>query len=174
MTNPSAVAKRIAGRLCGFDSRLVVSIVDEELAAQQERVRELVLAARELEGWNFEQIEQEDASFEGLAQNTDAGDCEIERILSEIIAAHQSDAVKAALSQGVHLCNAGEYESMQPALREAEKALEQSVWHSRLQFPHDDYCILCGVGKEWAAKHGHQSSCALSTIRALLKENDRG
>lgn len=50
---PSAVAMRIAERFCirACYRLMLARIVDEELAAQQERVRDLVLKARELDSW---------------------------------------------------------------------------------------------------------------------------
>jgi hypothetical protein len=41
-------------------------------------------------------------------------------------------------------------------------ALEEAVWRDRPEFPGDPYCVLCGAGRNWAKKYGHQRNCALA------------
>lgn len=47
-------------------------------------------------------------------------------------------------------------------LADARAALREVVWRDREQFPNDPYCVICGAGKAWAEKHGHQETCVLA------------
>lgn len=47
-------------------------------------------------------------------------------------------------------------------------ALQGRVWVYRSDFPDDPFCALCGAGRAWAEKHGHQGDCPLFEARACL------
>jgi len=52
--------------------------------------------------------------------------------------------------------------SEKAVVRKLYSALEETVWRDRPEFPGDPYCVLCGAGRKWARKWGHQPTCALA------------
>ena len=75
--------------------------------------------------------------------------------LATEIAARHTDALRSEEQRG-------QIDRLREANKELLAELKKTVWIARPEFPGDPYCVLCGAGKKWADKHGHQKLCAIS------------